>query len=117
MKKLLTVSMSLALAIGLTACGGSEESSSNNTGSNGNSDGGATTVDASAAEEVFQQSCAGCHGGNLEGVSGPALKNVGSKLSEDEILTKIQEGGNGMPAGLVKDDKAQNLAAWLAEKE
>jgi|OM-RGC.v1.027694147 cytochrome c551 len=99
------------LVLSLAACGGGEESSG------GESNGGGGEVDTAAAEETFQQSCASCHGGDLSGGAGPALENVGSDLSEEEIRTKIEEGGGGMPANLIEGEKADNVAAWLAEKK
>lgn len=72
---------------------------------------GDVTYDAALAEASYK-SCAGCHGANLEGVSGPALK--GTALSADEILDIIENGRGTMPAGLKTGDEAKNLAAWLA---
>lgn len=60
------------------------------------------------------QSCVGCHGENLEGSVGPALKGTG--LSADEILEVIENGKGQMPGGLVTGEDAKNLAAWLADQ-
>lgn len=55
------------------------------------------------AEAVAQGKCIGCHGGNLEGQTGPKL--AGTSLSKEEIHEAIKNGqGTGMPAGLIKDD-------------
>lgn len=70
------------------------------------------------AEDLFKNSCASCHGGDLEGVSAPALSNVGSKLSEEEIENIINNGIEGsMPAGLVNPQEAAEIAEWLSEME
>lgn len=90
------------MVIALSACGG---------GDSGNG------TDDKAAEDTYKQSCASCHGENLEGASGPALKDVGKKMGKDEILKQIEEGSGGMPGGLVKGDEAKNVAEWLAEKK
>lgn len=67
-------------------------------------------------EEIYEQNCASCHGGNLEGASAPALDKVGGALSEEEIADIIQNGkGTGMPAGLVTGEAQQLLSEWLAE--
>lgn len=67
-------------------------------------------------EEIYQQNCASCHGGNLEGGAAPALDKVGSKYSVEEIADIIQNGkGTGMPGGLVTGEAQQLLAEWLAE--
>lgn len=74
------------------------------------------TLDAAAAETVFKQSCVACHGANLEGGAGPALKTIGAKLTDQQIYKKIQNGGSVMPKfkGQIKDEDTANLAQWLA---
>jgi cytochrome c551 len=73
--------------------------------------------DASAAETTYKQNCASCHGQNLEGANGPALKAIGKEHSKDEILEQIKNGGDGMPAALIKGKEAENVASWLADKK
>lgn len=69
-------------------------------------------------EAVFKNQCASCHGDDLSGNGAPALSNVGSTLSEDEIKDIIINGtDNGMPAGLVNNEQAAAIAEWLSEKE
>lgn len=70
--------------------------------------------DQEKAKAAYQQSCVGCHGQNLEGGVGPALKGTG--LSEDEILNVIENGRGQMPGGLISGEDAKNLAAWLADQ-
>jgi cytochrome c550 len=66
-------------------------------------------------EEIYaSNSCIACHGGNLEGVSGPNLTEVGKRKSKEEILAIIQNGANGMPAGIIKGEQADIVAEWLA---
>ncbi|MGP4061684.1 cytochrome c550 [Halobacillus sp. H74] len=75
------------------------------------------TVDASP-EELFQNQCATCHGGDLSGGNGPNLQEVGSKYSAEEIKDIIVNGkGSAMPAGLYTGEQATKLAEWLAEKK
>ncbi|MGO4889303.1 c-type cytochrome [Anaerobacillus sp. MEB173] len=64
--------------------------------------------------EASYGSCIGCHGQNLEGASGPPLKNQG--LDYQQILSTIKNGATGMPGGLVKGNEAENLAAWIADQ-
>lgn len=66
-------------------------------------------------KEVYLQNCASCHGDNLGGGGGPSLKKVGSRMSKDEILKQIQQGGGGMPGGIIQGEAAQNVAEWLAK--
>lgn len=72
----------------------------------------------SSAEDIYKDSCASCHGGDLTGASGPELEQVGDRLSEDEIKDIIVDGiPPGMPGGLVNNEEAGVLAEWLAEQE
>ena len=101
-KSLLTIVFGSALF--LAACGGDDSSSSTNNSS--------TTPDG---EKITMQTCATCHGGKLQGASGPALNAIGSKYTEEEILNIIKNGTNkGMPAGLLKGTDAEAAAAYLA---
>lgn len=110
-QKLLTLLLGTSLV--LAACGGEEESKETNSGSNSED----TTASANVGEDLYQKSCVGCHGGNLEGTVGPALDKVGNSLSKEEIETIILEGAGGMPGGLVTGDDASQLAEWLSTKK
>lgn len=92
----------------LAACGGGDEKET-----------AETTPDG---EAIAMKSCVNCHGGELQGMGkNPALNDVGSRLSEEEILDIIINGkndGNGnMPGGLVKGKDAEAVAAWLATQK
>ena len=117
MKKKWLATFMLGSALMLGACGGDDsgtEDKDKDTGSETTESG--TTADAS--EQVAQQRCTTCHGGNLQGMGNtPALNDIGSRLSEEEILNVIENGQGGMPGGLVKGEEAKALAAWLAEKK
>lgn len=114
MKKIGSILLMAGLTFGLAACGGNGDSSGE--GNSGGDDVDQTTsVDADAAEGVFKENCASCHGENLEGKNGPALDKIGSDLSKDEILEQIKNGGGGMPSGLIEGDEAENVAGWLAD--
>ncbi|HAQ07670.1 MAG TPA: cytochrome C [Bacillus bacterium] len=63
-------------------------------------------------EQLYQQSCAGCHGNQYEGVSGPALKGVGDKYSKDEIKDILINGKGSMPPGMAAGKEAE-MAEWL----
>jgi cytochrome c550 len=74
-----------------------------------------TEVAASKPEDIYKQTCIGCHGDQYQGVVGPTLKGVGSKYSKEELMTFVTKGkGTGMPAGLVKEEQAAAMADWLA---
>ena len=101
MKKWLLTGVFL-LALVLAACGG-------------NNNAGKTTK--MNAEELYASNCASCHGQDLAGGSAPDLRNIGSKLSKEEIKTKIEKGGGGMPGGLVSGEDLEKLTDWLAAKK
>lgn len=112
MKKWLMAVMFGAMLV-LGACGGGEDDSS----SDEPADNGDETVDASEAEDIYEDNCATCHGDDLSGDSGPDLTKVGDSMSKDEIETQIEEGGDGMPADLVSGEDRTTLATWLSEKK
>ncbi|UTR14391.1 cytochrome c [Salipaludibacillus sp. LMS25] len=67
-------------------------------------------------ESLYQNSCVSCHGGDLEGASGPALD--GGNLSHEDILNAISEGPGTMPPDLVTGEDAEAVAEYiLAENE
>ncbi|OXM83038.1 c-type cytochrome [Paenibacillus rigui] len=78
-----------------------------------------TPLNIQAAEASYKQSCISCHGNDLAGKIGPNLQKAGSKLSDQQLYTIIQNGRGGMPAfkNTLKDDEIINLAKWLAEKK
>src|SRR5690625_1415724 len=103
----------------LGACGGGDDTSepADDTGEDteetedSDADEGATSE---AAEELYAESCASCHGDDLSGQVGPALGAEGADLSADEIVEIIENGQGSMPAGLLSGDDAQEVADWLA---
>ncbi|MCY9670613.1 cytochrome c [Paenibacillus alginolyticus] len=78
-----------------------------------------TASSAGSVETIYKSNCMSCHGINLEGKIGPSLKNVAETRSHDQIATKIQNGGGGMPAfkSKLQDQDVQELANWLATKK
>ncbi|RDY72016.1 MULTISPECIES: cytochrome c550 [Halobacillus] len=73
---------------------------------------------SASPEELYQNQCASCHGGDLGGGAGPNLQQVGSRYSAEEINDIIVNGkGSAMPAGLYTGEQATKLAEWLAEKK
>jgi cytochrome c len=79
--------------------------------------------DAAKGKEVFEQ-CAVCHNADSdEKKMGPGLKGLfkkdkltnGKKPTEANIRTKIDEGGNGMPAykDMLSEQEKDDLIAYL----
>lgn len=66
--------------------------------------------------ELYARSCAGCHGGEGGGGSGPAL-GAGSEaveLSDDQITGVIEVGPGTMPAfDRLTDEQIASLVAFL----
>lgn len=120
MKKwLMAVIFGLMLVLG--ACGGDDDAQesadpaeTDDAESEETDDEGGEVSD-DAAEEMYQESCASCHGDDLEGSVGPELDTIGADLSADEIEEVIEEGQGSMPPGLLSGDDAEQVAAWLAE--
>ncbi|AIG26262.1 menaquinol-cytochrome c reductase cytochrome b/c subunit [Brevibacillus laterosporus] len=92
-------------------------------GGSGGGGGGAPAAAAKAdpnfkADPLWaaNQSCIGCHGGNLEGGMGPNLQKIGSTLSAEDIHKTIAEGKGDMPGGMFKgsDEDLKKLVDYLA---
>lgn len=72
----------------------------------------------SAEETLFQNHCANCHGGQLEGAFGPGLKQVGKTYSKEQILEIIQKGKGSMPSqSFIPAADQEKLATWLSNKK
>ena len=112
-KKLLALVFGAGLV--LAACGGGDDNANTDT----STDSDTTTQTASVdAEKIVSAKCITCHGQNLEGQGNfPALNNVGSRLSQDEILNVINNGQGAMPGGIISGEDAQAVAEWLAAKK
>ncbi len=52
---------------------------------------------ASAGDAVFASTCAGCHGADGTGASGPDLTSRGT-LTMERIVDQVTNGGSSMPA-------------------
>lgn len=101
----------LGSALVLGACGGGDDDTSDDGGDSGD------TVETSAGEQAYKDSCASCHGGNLEGGAGTELVGVGDKYSAEEIEDIIADGiGSMPPQKQVSDEDRTAIAEWLSNK-
>ncbi|WP_280769515.1 c-type cytochrome [Salipaludibacillus daqingensis] len=117
MKKFLVAIVGSVLVLG--ACGGDGDDNEPAPANDGNNNVEETnnaadegTYDLANGEELYVGNCASCHGGDLEGASGPALQGV----AHDDIVSAIQNGPGSMPADLVSGDDAEDVAAWITEQ-
>jgi cytochrome c551 len=80
-----------------------------------------TVVGGKDPETLFLQRCSMCHGDNLEGgevgAQVPALKNVGSSMTQEEIENIIVNGKGAMSSGLLEGEDVKLVAEWLASKK
>ncbi|MGE6261234.1 PQQ-binding-like beta-propeller repeat protein [Heyndrickxia sporothermodurans] len=67
--------------------------------------------------QVYKKSCVSCHGDNLQGATAPNLQHIGKTMTKEDILNKILNGGDRMPAGVAKGADAEALAEWLSKKK
>lgn len=132
MRRLKMAMIMAAMTLTLAACGGNNAAPPADDGGQSaapGADTGATEPGADAgggaedasveatANEAYKGNCMACHGTDLAGAGNfPSLQQVGARLSEAEILDRIQNGGNGMPAfqGVLPDEEIQALTQWLA---
>lgn len=79
--------------------------------------------EAAPAEEVqfdpaaqFAQSCAGCHGKDLQGM-GNAPSLIGITLSTEEVMDIMANGRGQMPKGMFtgSDEEKRALAEWILQ--
>lgn len=71
--------------------------------------------------ELFDVSCARCHGGNLEGGIGPSLaagSKAATELNDEQIFFTIKIGPGAMPAfGRLTDVQIASLVVYLRERQ
>lgn len=114
-KQLMALLFGSALVLG--ACGGGGEETSEQPAETPEETPEESTSSVDP-EQVVQQNCISCHGENLEGQGNfPALNDVGSRLSEEEIREVIANGQGAMPAGIIEGEEADAVAQWLSEKK
>jgi polyvinyl alcohol dehydrogenase (cytochrome) len=66
-------------------------------GGDGDRAAGGPTGGDGTGRDVYERSCASCHGGDGEGASGPSLVGVDERLTRAEQLEVVREGRRGMP--------------------
>ena len=110
--KLLGIMFGAALVLG--ACGGGDNAGENN---DTNTDTGGSTAAVDAEQVVNKVVYLVTVGIWKAQVDAPALADVGSRLSEEEIHDVIINGRPGMPGNIIKGEDAEAVSKWLAEKK
>lgn len=100
--------------LGLAACAGDTDGTTK-TGDTGATDRATTilalTGDAVAGDALYQSNCAGCHGTDGAGVSGPDIRGVQAETSVAAMLTPP----SSMPAfDTLADQEIADIAAFVA---
>lgn len=106
MKANLTSLLIVMIVLVITAC--SEET-------NYQAQDGETAEDVSAAA-LYKKQCLSCHAADLSGKVGPDLRNIGAKMTEDQLVEMIHDGTKGMPAfkKILSEEEIAALAQWLS---
>lgn len=78
-----------------------------------------TTPADGEAVALYKKQCMSCHATDLSGRVGPNLQEVGSRLTDEQLIMIIQEGVKGMPAykNRLEQKEIEVLAQWLAKME
>ncbi|WP_195576084.1 c-type cytochrome [Paenibacillus sp. 1001270B_150601_E10] len=112
-------SKGLGVFIGALCLGAVLAGCSSSNGASSNAESNAILSEAPAeAANVYKQSCLQCHGGNLEGRMGKDtnLQKVGDRLTKEEIIDKIHNGGTRMPqvGRSMEEGDVEKVAEWLS---
>ncbi|TVP85003.1 MAG: cytochrome c [Alkalicoccus sp.] len=91
--------------------GGEEAADENNGAEENNAEEEEFDDPIELGESVYEGQCASCHGGELEGGSGPPLDT--GDYDENDIITAIEEGPGSMPADLVEGEEAEAVAEFI----
>ncbi|MCX6363386.1 MAG: cytochrome c [Actinobacteria bacterium] len=119
MRRVLTASaLAVLLLLVVAACGSSggsaETPASTPAATPAATDTGTPAGDAATSDgaTVFASNCAGCHGTDGSGGSGPDLRN---EASIDKVVAQVTDGGANMPAfaGRLSDAEIQSVAEYV----
>ncbi len=72
-------------------------------------------------EEIFQATCAGCHGPNLQGRTGPPLGegSPSSDLERDYFVETVTNGRGRMPSfdDVLSDDQIERVVDYILSEQ
>ena len=69
----------------------------------------------SEGEEIFANSCSGCHGADGDSGSSPQLSVMVPSLDDEQLTDVIVNGTSAMPGGLVQEEDVPVLVSYLRE--
>ncbi|NRD80785.1 cytochrome c [Bacillus sp. BRMEA1] len=101
----------LTLVLSFKGLGDARELAKGTSGTSGDK----TQTAATNPEDIYKTTCIACHGDHYQGVVGPSLHGIGSKLSKAQIKQIITQGRGNMPPGLVKPEQADAMAEWVSK--
>ena len=69
--------------------------------------------------EIFEGTCANCHGASAEGGYGPPIYAIGKYWNTKQLTAFVEQGRGGMPArgGLPSDAQVKQVVAWLEKQK
>lgn len=73
-------------------------------------------VAVDSGDVIYKNSCASCHGDDLAGSTGPALENISSRYTDEEIKDIINHGTGTMFPVNLKEEIVDELVDWLMEQ-
>ncbi|WP_147535836.1 c-type cytochrome [Bacillus marasmi] len=66
---------------------------------------------------LYEQKCSACHGSDLKGAAaGPAVLNMKSKYTTDELEKLMLDGKGMMPGKLLTEEENKLVSEWLMTK-
>lgn len=109
--------MSTILLAFLLGCGEDDHSHDDDHGHDTEMDTGLSGLyldgDAAVGETIYTDSCAGCHGADGSGNSGPSLIDAVPDHSDVQIANIVTYGSGDMPAVDCHDQDLADLLAYL----
>lgn len=103
-----------AALLSVSACGGGSAGKGGAPAASSALTGPAETV------ELYRNYCITCHGSDLEGKMGDAsdLRTVGARLTKEQLVRQIEDGGDLMPPQKTRltAEQIDALAEWLSSK-
>ncbi|WP_410715766.1 c-type cytochrome [Brevibacillus sp. SIMBA_040] len=71
------------------------------------------------AASLYKKHCLSCHAADLSGLVGPSLEQVGTRMTEEQIVDIMNDGAPGMPSftKMMSKDEMEAVAGWLSKNE